>query len=183
MYKKFIVYTNFILLLLSTFFSFLTLKNDLIYPIKYEKLIINYSNEYNLSDSLIASIIFAESNYNEYAKSNKSAIGLMQLKLETANYILNKYNLKLVTEEELLIPENNIKIGCMYLRYLFDKFKTTKETICSYNAGEGNVKKWLINKEYSTDGKTLTKIPFVETSNYLEKINKAEIYYKRIYNN
>ena len=53
----------------------------------------------------------------------------------------------------------------------------------AYNAGEGNVTEWLANKEYSKDGRNLTKIPFRESREYLEKIEKSLSNYKKLYKN
>ena len=64
-------------------------------------------------------------------------------------------------------------MGCYYLKYLFDRFKNVNVVLCAYNAGEGNVRKWLKNKEYSLDGKTIKSIPFNETDKYVKKINKT----------
>ena len=45
-------------------------------------------------------------------------------------------------------------------------FNDTKTALCAYNAGEGKVRTWLKNSEYSLDGKTLYKIPFKEKFNH-----------------
>ena len=51
----------------------------------------------------------------------------------------------------------------------------------AYNAGPGNVSKWLGDSEYSDDGETLSYIPFKETRNYVTKVNKAIEIYDRLY--
>ena len=71
------------------------------HPIKFKNQITTQAKIYNLDASVVASLINVESSYNANDKSNKNAIGLMQIKLETANYLdeLNKRNL--VTKNEL----------------------------------------------------------------------------------
>lgn len=181
MIKRAIININLLVLFFSSLFFFFVVKEDLIYPIRYDNYIINYASKYNLSPSLISSVIFAESNYNEKAVSKQNAIGLMQIKKETAIYILNLNNREFDDEDMLYNPEKNIEIGCMYLQYLSKKFYGLKEILCSYNAGEGNVKKWLSNVEYSKDGTSLDIIPFLETKLYVDKIFKANKYYLKIY--
>ena len=149
------------------------------HPLKYENIIKQNCNYYNLPPSLVASVINVESGYDQNATSNKNAIGLMQIKLSTANYLNEFYKTGItLTESELFAPQTNIKYGCMYLNYLFKKFKDTNTVLASYNAGETVVRSWLNNTNYSTDKITLQNIPFLETKNYIKKINNNLKFYK-----
>lgn len=151
-----------------------------IHPIKYTSEIEKYSKKYNLDKTLINSLINVESGFNPNAKSNKNAIGLMQIKLSTANYLNDLENKEQITEEDLFIPEINIFYGCKYLKYLINKFKDITTSLCAYNAGETRVLSWL-KSDYSLDGKTLNYIPFEETRNYVSKINSNQKFYKKVY--
>ena len=153
-----------------------------LHPIKYENEIKTYCQIYNLEPSVVASLINIESSYNENAKSNKNAIGLMQIKLTTANYLDEIYDRKLISESELFNAKKNIKYGCEYLRYLLDKFDKVYTAIASYNAGETRVRSWLKTPDYSIDKITLKNIPFEETKNYVKKIKNNIKFYKKIYN-
>lgn len=150
------------------------------HPIKYQNDIVYYSKEYGLEPAVVASVINIESSYKKNVRSNKNAIGLMQIKLDTANYLNDLYLNPQLTEEELFNPSTNIKYGCMYLRYLLNKFDNIDTTLCAYNAGETRVRNWL-NSNYSIDGKTLNKIPFSETKNYLIKFKSNYKFYKKIF--
>lgn len=151
------------------------------HPLKFKEEIIFYAESYNLSSDLVASVINVESSFKETAKSNKNAIGLMQIKLSTANYINELNNQQTINEEELFIPSTNIKYGCLYLKYLIDKFDDINTALASYNAGETVVRAWLKSGVYSLDGKTLMYIPYKETRNYVKKINKDINYYKKLF--
>lgn len=150
------------------------------YPMKYSEEIISIAEECNLESSLIASIINVESNFNEHAVSNKGAVGVMQILPSTAEWIAKKNN-KNYREEYLKDAKYNIELGSYYLAYLIDYFGDVQLGICAYNAGQGNVSNWLKNKEYSKDGKSLQKIPFKETREYVNKVNKNYHYYKNRY--
>ena len=152
------------------------------FKLYYKDLVFVYGQEYNVEPSLIFSIIKAESKFNPNAKSSANAIGLMQIKLETANYMLSIDSENAITENDLYNPTINIKLGTRYLSYLTDKFENTDATVCAYNAGETIVRSWLNNQEYSLDGKTLSKIPFAETSNYLKKVSFNQKIYKKLLN-
>lgn len=152
------------------------------HPIKYKNYINQQCSNLNLNSALVASLINVESSYNKNAKSNKNAIGLMQLKLSTAQYVNNYYKLNLViSEQALYIPYVNIHLGCLYLKYLQQKFTNPETYLAAYNAGETKVNEWLKLKEYSLDGKTLNKIPYTETANYVKKVKSNINFYNFIY--
>lgn len=153
-----------------------------IYPTKYVEEIKTYSSQFNLPAPLVASVINTESSFNKNAQSNKGAIGLMQIKISTAQYMINYYNLNInLSQQNLFEVEQNLYFGCMYLNYLLNKFKDTNTALASYNAGETVVRSWLKNEQYSTDGKTLISIPYPETKNYVEKVNKNLKHYSKIF--
>ena len=151
------------------------------HPIKFENYINFYAEEFDLNPALVASVINVESSYNVKARSNKNAIGLMQIKLTTANYLNTLNEKNLIEEKELFNPNINIKFGCEYLRYLMNKFENLTTVLASYNAGETRVKTWLKSSTFSDDGKTLKNIPYLETKNYINKINKNIAFYEKIF--
>ena len=173
-----------IILIFSGFVLFLGGYNtyqSLTHPIKYQEYINTYSQFYNLNKSLVASLINVESSYVSTAKSSKNAIGLMQIKLSTANYLDELNNRIFISENELLNPQKNIAYGCEYLRYLLNKFDDIYTAIAAYNAGETRVISWLNNASFSTDHKTLYKIPYKETKDYVNKIKSNIKFYNKIY--
>lgn len=153
-----------------------------LYPIGYKDLINKYSKEYNVDPFLVA-IINVESKYDKDAVSNKDARGLMQIMPGTGEWaaeILNieNYNLKLLSE-----PETNIKFGAWYISQLKKEFNNNMDLVyAAYNAGSGNVGKWLQDKTYSNDGKNLEDIPFNQTKEYVEKVKLNYNIYKLVYN-
>ena len=152
-----------------------------LYPLKHEESITTYSSEYSLDPYLVMAVISAESGFEENALSHKDAKGLMQLKEETAQWCVEKFDID-TTHEKIYEAETNIMIGCCYLSYLTEIFHgETKTAIAAYNAGQGNVSEWLKNPEYSDDGKTLKKIPFKETEAYVEKVMKRQQIYQKLY--
>lgn len=146
------------------------------YPIKYTEIIKNNSEKYNIKSSLIASIINVESGYKKERISNKGAVGLMQIMPETAEWIAQKINVN-YDYENLFNEEYNINFGSYYLSYLIEYFSDEKLAICAYNAGMGNVSKWMKDESLFVD-KKLIKIPFSETEKYLHKVEKNLKHYK-----
>lgn len=175
--KKFLVFLIIILLIVGGLIES-NIINKIIYPIKYEEYVDEYSEEFDIDKYLVYSIIKAESKFKADAISHKEAKGLMQISNITRDWAVEELGLGKV---DVFDPETNIRIGCWYLRKLYDQFGDRNLVIAAYNGGSGNVSKWLVNKEYSKDGRELNNIPFIETSNYVKKVNKNYDKYRQIY--
>lgn len=176
--KKITVVFFVVILFICSIFCIAKITLKKTYPIKYESKITELSNLYGLEKTLIYAVINVESGFDESVISGAGAVGLMQITPSTANYVAKMKGAK---EFDLLEPSVNLDFGCYYLKYLIVKFKDTNLALCAYNAGEGNVFSWLKNKEYSSDGKTLVKIPFKETREYIKKISFNQAMYRKIY--
>ncbi|WP_297630008.1 lytic transglycosylase domain-containing protein [uncultured Clostridium sp.] len=150
------------------------------YPYEYKSLVNEYAKEYNLNPLFVLSVIKIESNFNPNALSDANARGLMQITVSTGTDIANSLGMNNFKDEDLYNPEINIKMGCYYLRNLYNEFGNWDLVIAAYNGGRGNVQKWLKSNEYSKDGQ-LINIPFPETKNYVVKVNKAYKNYGEIY--
>ncbi|MCL2621758.1 MAG: lytic transglycosylase domain-containing protein [Firmicutes bacterium] len=154
---------------------------QILYPVKYKNQIYAAAQVHGVQPQLIASVIRAESNFKHNAVSSKGAVGLMQIMPQTAEFVAREIGITAFTHDMLLKPEINIHIGSWYLRYLLNKFKDTNTALYAYNAGEGNVSKWLKNPEYAKIDTTsvLTKTPFKESNAYVEKVNAALGFYAK----
>ena len=151
------------------------------YPIKYEQFVESYAKHNNLDKYMVYAVIKAESNFNDKAESSKGAKGLMQLMDETAKDVAKKIDYMEISEEDveqkLLDPQFNIMLGTKYLALLKNKYNNMNLALVAYNAGSGNVDKWIEQGLLKEDGSNLENIPFKETNNYVRKIlNNYEIY-------
>lgn len=134
-----------------------------------------YSKEYELEPALIYSVIKAESDFDKIAVSPSGALGLMQLLPTTAKWIAEE--LGEYYEPNFLFNEDvNIKYGCFYLNYLYDKFGDMDTVICAYNAGETKVRDWLDDGRVNPE-----KIDYLETKEYLKRVKNFYIIYKNEY--
>lgn len=149
------------------------------FPKKYSEYVGYYSNTYNLNENLVYSVIKAESKFKTDAVSRRGAKGLMQIGDSTRYWAVEELDLQ---NDDIFDPQNNIRIGCWYLNKLYKEFGDIDLVIAAYNAGSGNVKKWLSDEEYSLDAKTLNNIPFKETSAYLKKVKSYYEMYNKLYN-
>jgi len=105
----------------------------------------------------------------------------MQILESTAIETGNKINVT-ITEEQLYQAELNIQIGTKYFSELLDKYNNNyKMAIIAYNAGSGNVDKWIKEGIIKEDGTDLENVPFKETNNYVRKILRNYEIYKELY--
>lgn len=155
-------------LVLFIVFNFSFLKKDHSFYVQ------KYASEYNLDEALVYAVIKAESDFQENAVSPSGALGLMQMIPRTAEWIASEFGEE-YDKEKMFLPETNIKYGCFYLRYLFDKFKNQDVVVCAYNAGEGVVKNWI-----DENGNLIEeKISYSETKIYLERVRNFFEYYEK----
>lgn len=155
---------------------------NILYPTKYSEYVDKYSEEYGLEKTVVYAVIKAESGFDAGDRSHTGARGLMQIMPETGEWAAELIGIEEYDAEKLYDPETNIHIGCWYLRYLLDMFENNLPTaLAAYNAGLGNVSRWLEDTSYSADGSSLDLIPYKETDGYIEKTMKYIDDYNRYY--
>lgn len=129
---------------------------------KYEKLLNDAANEFNLDPALLKAVMAAESGFNPNAVSPKGAVGLMQVMPATAERFGLQADRKKTVAQKLTDPRTNIRIGARYLRVLRDMYPNQQHLVlASYNAGEGAVQKY--NDAIP---------PFAETRNYVKLVTQ-----------
>ena len=147
-----------------------------VYPLENEDLISKYSKQYSIDEYLVCAVISAESGFDETALSSKGAMGLMQIMPDTGEWAASKAGIDNFETNMLYDPETNIMLGCWYLNYLSDVFDgDIKIVLAAYNAGPSRVREWI-----DADG-VLREIPYIETENYIIKIEKNYSIYKGLY--
>jgi soluble lytic murein transglycosylase len=134
--------------------------------------------------ALVHSIVRQESEFNAKAKSSAGASGLMQLMYPTAKEVGRKLNHR-VTNTSLNNPKMNIVLGSNYLSQLLNKYNGSYVlAIVAYNAGGGNVDKWIKKsgdprkfKNIDRVVEWIEKIPFSETRGYVQYVlSNLQIY-------
>ena len=105
-----------------------------------------------IDPKLVMAVILVESGFNTRAVSPKNAQGLMQLIPETAQ----RFRVK-----DTFNPEENIRGGIAYLKWLLSYFKGDVALVAAaYNAGEGTVEKYR------------GVPPYPETQKYVRRISQ-----------
>ncbi|THB68852.1 MAG: hypothetical protein D6B27_01720 [Gammaproteobacteria bacterium] len=119
----------------------------------------------------VMGVLRRESAFRSDAKSYVGAMGLMQVMPRTGRYVAKKANISLKNTSELLIPEKNIEIGSSYLSMMYKKFNSNKVlATAAYNAGPGNVNRWIPEDTSLPTDVWVDTIPFSETRKYTKAV-------------
>jgi soluble lytic murein transglycosylase-like protein len=99
---------------------------------RYSAMIDRLSAEQGVDPRLVRAVIQVESAYHQRARSNKGAVGLMQLMPETARQygVADPYD-----------PASNLRAGITHLAALLRRFPTAL-ALAAYNAGEAAVEQF-----------------------------------------
>ena len=151
------------------------------YKVRFSDYVNKYALENNLDPFLVYAIIKAESNFDITATSYRGACGLMQLMDNTAREVAEDVGIEYESNYTLFIPEKNIKLGTRYYSYLLKRYKNNEVALAAYNAGSGNVQKWIENGIIKPDGTDIENIPFKETNMYVRRILRDYKIYQKLY--
>ena len=149
------------------------------FPLRYVELIQRYASLHDVDPVLVASIINVESRFRPEVVSPVGASGLMQIMPGTGKWAAEHIGIyPFVYDEMIFDPAVNINIGTWYIRRPVNSHAEVDVALAAYNAGSGNVARWLADADFSSDGKTLDYIPFGETRRYVERVNRNKQVYR-----
>jgi soluble lytic murein transglycosylase len=135
--------------------------------------------------SLVHGITRQESSFDKAAISHAGARGMMQLMPGTAREQAGKmgvgYDYARLTND----PSYNVMLGSAYFQRLVKMWDGNYPlAVASYNAGAGNVRKW-VNNYGDPRGNVdivswIEKIPFEETRGYVQRVLENSVVYDRL---
>lgn len=132
---------------------------------------------------LIHAIARQESQFDRRAVSRAGARGLMQLMPGTARDTATKLGLPYDVDRLTADPQYNILLGTRFFSRLLDLYGGNHVlAVAAYNAGPGNVRKWI---DANGDPRTpqvnvldwIEAIPFSETRGYVQRVLENAVVY------
>ncbi|MFN9402741.1 MAG: transglycosylase SLT domain-containing protein [Dolichospermum sp.] len=152
------------------------------YPFPYFQEIEKWSISRQLNPLLVTALMRQESRFQTKIKSPVGATGLMQVMPSTAAWIAPQMNAD-IKKINLENANDNIMLGTWYLDYTHRQYNNNSMlAIASYNAGPGNVAKWLQTIPKRDPDEFVEEIPFDETKNYVRQVFGNYWNYLRLYN-
>jgi len=136
-----------------------------------------------IEKAMVYAITRQESAFDPAAQSSAGARGLMQLMPDTARRTAKRFGFEFALDR-LLDPAYNAKLGAAHLGELMSDWKGSHILMfASYNAGGGNVSKWI--KAYGDPRSPnvdpidwVERIPFSETRNYVQRVMENLLVYR-----
>ena len=136
--------------------------------------------------SLVHGITRQESSFDRAAVSHAGARGLMQLMPGTAREQAGKMGLSYDYGRLTSDPGYNVMLGSAYFQRLVDQWGGNYPlAVASYNAGAGNVRKWV--RAYGDPRlpggdivSWIERIPFDETRGYVQRVLENSVVYDRL---
>jgi soluble lytic murein transglycosylase len=137
--------------------------------------------------TMVHAIARQESEFDPDRISHAGARGLMQLMPATANEQAGKLGVAYMSASLTEDPQYNIRLGDAYFARMMDYYGGSYPlAVAAYNAGAGNVNKWLrANGDPRTGGidwlRWIEQIPIFETKNYVQRVLENAVVYEALH--
>jgi len=148
------------------------------YPVKSV-----YWHDSRVRLELLHAVIREESRFNQNAKSNKAAIGMMQVLDGTAKDVGKNAGVNIDTHMMRANADYNIAVGSRYLGEQLEKYNGNPMlAAAAYNAGPARADEWLQQFGDPRGGRVdpvdwAESVPFKETRDYIQKVVSAYLVY------
>jgi soluble lytic murein transglycosylase len=140
-----------------------------------------YSSENGLDPYLVAALVRQESAFNPSAISHANAVGLMQLLPSTGRLVAKDLKIRHFNPAMLTIPATNLRMGTKYFKGMVTQFGAVEYALAAYNAGSDRVVDWQGSGKYRDIEEFVESIPFTETREYVQAIQRNANVYRQLY--
>jgi soluble lytic murein transglycosylase len=136
--------------------------------------------------TMVHAIARQESEFDNYRTSHAGATGLMQLMPGTAREQAGRLGVAYMSASLNSDQHYNIRLGDAYFRRMMNTYRSYPLAIAAYNAGPGNVNKWLRENGDPRTGAIswidwIERIGFFETKNYVARVIENAVVYEALH--
>jgi soluble lytic murein transglycosylase len=140
-----------------------------------------YAAQNALDPYLVAALVRQESAFNPSAISHANAIGLMQLLPGVGRLVARGLKIRHFSPEMLTVPATNLRLGARYFKDMVAQFGAVEYALAAYNAGSTRVIDWQGSAKYRDIPEFVESIPFTETREYVQAIQRNANVYRQLY--
>ncbi|SEL16600.1 soluble lytic murein transglycosylase [Stigmatella aurantiaca] len=152
------------------------------WPLAYRSIIERQAKAARVDPDLLQGLIREESRFNPRARSSTGALGLAQLMPATAREVAASLQVPWVSEQVLLQPADNVRLGSAYLGQLLKRFGGNPAfAVAAYNAGPMAVERWQRALPQAELDEWVEHIAFEETREYVKRVLGSYSAYKLLY--
>lgn len=141
---------------------------------RHDQAIAEAARHAGLDPALIKAVVWKESHFDENARGQAGEIGLMQLMDPAAQDWAAAARAYPLPMDHLFNPRTNTLAGAWYLAKLLRRYRQTDDplpyALADYNAGRGNVLKWLKGPAATNSVAFIQAIGFPGTRRYVQEV-------------
>lgn len=149
---------------------------------RYDSYIRAASQRYKIDAALIKAICWRESRFHPDAHGSAGELGLMQVRSSAAQEWAAAEQVRDFHHENCLNPATNILVGTWYLQHVLRRYRQTDNPIAyalaDYNAGRGNVLKWINGEATTNSAAFVSQIKFATTKDYVNAVQQRRDTYR-----
>ena len=141
---------------------------------RFDAAIAQAAQRYQLDPALVRAVIWRESDFNPDVRGRAGELGLMQIRETAALEWASAEHIKDFDRADCLNPLTNVLAGTWYLKKVLRHYSQADDPLpfglAEYNAGRGNVLKWLAGGAPTNSAAFIQRIGFPGTRAYVRKI-------------
>jgi soluble lytic murein transglycosylase len=141
---------------------------------RFDAAIAQAAKRYQLEPALIRAVIRQESDFQPDVRGRAGELGLMQIREPAALEWASAEHIKKFGHADCLDPLTNVLAGTWYLKKVLRHYSQADDPLpfglAEYNAGRGNVLKWLAGDGATNSAAFIGRIGFPGTRAYVQKI-------------
>ncbi len=150
---------------------------------RYDRFIVAASQKYKIDAALIKAICWRESRFHPNARGSAGELGLMQVRSTAAQEWASAEQVQQFHHAACLNPATNILVGTWYLQHVLRRYRQTDNPVAyalaDYNAGRGNVLKWLGGSASTNSTAFVSQIGFPTTQDYVNAVMHRRDSYRK----
>ena len=151
---------------------------------RFDAAIIEAAKRYQVDRALIRAVIWRESNFHPNVRGRAGELGLMQIRAAAASEWATAEHIDHFEHSSCLDPLTNVLAGTWYLKRVLRHYGQADDPLpfglAEYNAGRGNVLKWLAGDNPTNSAVFMQRIGFPSTRLYVQKITERFKDYQRV---
>lgn len=144
---------------------------ELRFPLAFRDRLVSHSRKAGIDPALAMALIRKESAFDPGAVSRVGALGLMQLMPATARSVADDLGVPVPSNDALLAPEANLRLGQAYLDRMLERFDgSIAAAVAAYNAGPTRTQGWREENAGLNGTLWVENITYGETRDYVKSV-------------
>jgi len=151
---------------------------------RFDAAIAQAAKRYQIEPALIRAVIWRESDFKPDVRGRAGELGLMQVGETASLEWASAEHIRGFDHAACLNPRTNVLAGAWYLKRVMQHYTQADDPVpfglAEYNAGRGNVLKWLAGGSATNSADFVERIGFPSTRMYVLKIIERYQDYRQV---